>query len=321
MRNYKFLTLTLLLAFTLLVSGCSKHPSYLGYVEARLTYISSPYSGKLTVLSVERGQPVKAGDPLFQLEQQPESSELSAALATVNQTTADLADKMKGDRPSELDAISAQIAQAQAQVDYAKKDVDRKQQLVNRKVMEQNQLDLAMENLKVAEATAQQFQANLTTGKLAGREDQIQSLQAQLENAKANLAKAQWILQQKTVSAPVDAQVFDTYYRVGEQVSANQAVLSLLAPADIKVVFYVDEPTLSKIKVGQKVAVDCDGCRSGITAVIRFISPYAEYTPPIIYSRSARTKLVYEVEAQFEHMNGKKSKIPNAGEPVEVSLL
>ena len=304
----------------LAVSACGRHPTSLGYVEGRLTYIASSVSGKLTNLPVNRGQSVKAGEVLFQLDPQPESSVVDAALANVNQITADLADKMKGQRPSELQTTSAQIEQAQAQVEYYKKDVARKQQLVKQNAIDQNQLDIANQNLKTAEASVKQYQASLATGKLSAREDQIKSLQAQLDNAKANLAKAQWNLQQKTVTSPVDAEVFDTYYRLGEQVVGNQAVLSILAPRDIKIVFFVDEPLLSKIKVGQKVQVHCDACQAGLTAVIRYISPSAEYTPPIIYSRSARTKLVYEVEAEFDSNQAQPQKMKlNPGEPVEVS--
>jgi HlyD family secretion protein len=313
---------TLLLVLMLLsLSACERRPHYLGYVEGRLTYISSPFTGKLAALSVVRGQQVRMGDPLFQLEQQPQSDELDAALATANQTAADLADRLKGDRPSELAAIKAQIEQAQAQAEYAQKDLARKQELVKRNVVEHNQLDVAIENFKTATALVQQYEANLATGKLGAREDQIQSLRDQLANAKANLAKARWNLRQKTVAAPVDAQVFDTYYRIGEQVPADQAVLSLLAPRDIKVVFFVDEPTLSRVKAGQTVHIHCDACRGGVTAQIRFISPSAEYTPPIIYSRSARSKLVYEVEAEFDRQQAQQQgALLKPGEPVEVSL-
>jgi HlyD family secretion protein len=311
-----------LLATVLCISACQKKPEYfLGYVEGRLTYIASPFSGKLTRLSVVRGQWVKAGDALFQLEGQPQSSELNSALASVRQISADLSDKIKGDRPSELAAISAQIAQAQAQLDFAKKDVARKQQLVAKRAIEQNQLDTATQNLKVAQAQVQQYQANLTTGNLGGREGQIQSLKAQLDGAKANLEKAQWNLSQKTVNVPVNAQIFDTYSRVGEQVPANQAVLSILAPRDIKIVFFVHEATLSQIKVGQIVHVNCDSCQAGISAKISFISPSAEYTPPVIYSRSARSKLVYEVEAQFDRQKVRRNGAKlNPGQPVEVSV-
>jgi HlyD family secretion protein len=310
-----------LLLLLSVVGGCKPHHGYLGYVEGRLTYISSPVSGKLTVLSVRRGQIIQPGDKLVALEQQPQSADLNAAIATVNQVTADLADKMQGERPSELAAISAQIEQAQAQVDYAQKDVVRKQHLVKQNALEQNQLDQANENLQVANATVRQFQANLTTANLPARDQQIKSLQAQLANAKANLEKARWYAQQKNIAAPVNASVFDIYYRVGEQVPSNQAILSILAPADIKVVFFIDEAALSTIKTGQQVQVHCDSCQAGITAKISFISPSAEFTPPIIYSRTARSKLVYQVEAEFLQQQLQKKNVHlNPGQPVEISI-
>ena len=43
---------------------------------------------------------------------------------------------------------------------------------------------------------------------------------------------------------------------------------------------------------------ECDTCPPGLTASIIYISPRAEFTPPVIYSQSARTKLVFLVEAR-----------------------
>ncbi len=309
----------LLLIALVLLTGCHSKRTYQGYVEGRFTYIATYYQGKLIKIVVERGSQVQGGQILFALEPQPELSTLNSAIATVSQMRANLADKMKGQRPSELAATIGQIQQVQAQLEYAQKDVQRKQILVEKNAIEQNQLDQAIENLKIAQGSLKQQQANLLTGHLGSREEQIKAAQAQLAGAQSDLEKARWSLQQKNVVAPVNAQVFDIYYRLGEMVPANQAVLSLLAPRDIKVVFFIDEPHLSEIKVGQLVRVLCDGCESDITARISFISPSVEFTPPVIYSRSSRAKLVYEVEAKFD--SGKnKQKLPplHPGLPVDV---
>jgi HlyD family secretion protein len=45
------------------------------------------------------------------------------------------------------------------------------------------------------------------------------------------------------------------------------------------------------------VALSCDGCAAGLRARIRWVSPQAEYTPPVIYSNASRSKLVFAVEA------------------------
>lgn len=148
----------------------------------------------------------------------------------------------------------------------------------------------------------------------AARTD-FQKAQANLFAAQATLRQAQWSQAQKAVNAEENAVVFDTYYLPGELVTAGQPVLSLLAPQDIKVIFYVSEPQLGAIQLGQKVQVSCDGCKDTIDATISFISPQAEYTPPVIYSNDTRAKLVFRVEAAPAAADAMKL---HPGQPVEV---
>ena len=44
----------------------------------------------------------------------------------------------------------------------------------------------------------------------------------------------------------------------------------------------------------------CDGCPPDLAATITFVSSRAEYTPPVIYSQSARAHLVFMIEARPE---------------------
>jgi len=63
------------------------------------------------------------------------------------------------------------------------------------------------------------------------------------------------------------------------------------------------------------VALACDGCPAGLTARISFVSPQAEYTPPVIYSNSARSKLVFMAEARPQ---GDAAALLKPGQPVDV---
>ena len=47
-----------------------------------------------------------------------------------------------------------------------------------------------------------------------------------------------------------------------------------------------------------RVRFTCDGCPPDLGATIIYVSSRAEYTPPVIYSQSARTKLVFMIEAR-----------------------
>ena len=72
---------------------------------------------------------------------------------------------------------------------------------------------------------------------------------------------------------------------------------------------------LANVKYGQTVQVSCDSCASGLTAKVTFIASSAEYTPPVIYSRDERAKLVYLIEAR--PTDPEKFRV---GQPVTVTL-
>ena len=131
------------------------------------------------------------------------------------------------------------------------------------------------------------------------------------------LAQADWRLGQRAVIAPKAGRVNDTYYVVGDFVPAGSPVVSLLPPGNIKVRFFVPEKALGTVRYGQPVAITCDGCGAPIGAKVSFVAPQAEYTPPVIYSRERREKLVFLVEARPAASDAAKL---HPGQPVEVLL-
>jgi HlyD family secretion protein len=54
---------------------------------------------------------------------------------------------------------------------------------------------------------------------------------------------------------------------------------------------------VSRYHPGEILHFSCDGCAAGLTARVIYISTQPEYTPPIIYSRSSRDRLVFLMEA------------------------
>ena len=79
-------------------------------------------------------------------------------------------------------------------------------------------------------------------------------------------------------------------------------MVSLLPDFRIKLHFFVPEPEVTKARVGGRINFRCDGCPPDLGATITYVAPRAEYTPPIIYSQGARSKLVFMVEARPDPM-------------------
>jgi HlyD family secretion protein len=140
---------------------------------------------------------------------------------------------------------------------------------------------------------------------------------AQVESQNAALTKAQWSFDQKQQFAPANAFVQDTLYRSGEFVAAGNPVVVLLPPENLKVRFFVPQEVLPKIKTGQTIAVNFDGATKNYSATINFISTQNEFTPPVIYNRENRAKLVYMIEAKFSPADAAELR---PGQPVDVKL-
>ncbi|NCX93732.1 MAG: HlyD family efflux transporter periplasmic adaptor subunit [Gammaproteobacteria bacterium] len=304
-------------ACAILLLGCSKHSdSQQGYVDADYLYVSSYVAGKLESLRVNRGDSVKAGQLLYTLEQDPEADDLASAIANTEEAQAKLSDLLTGERPSELATIQAQIEQAEAQLEFDHRQLVRSQYLVKTNNLEQAQLDQDLENEKVSLGKINELKNTLMTANLPARVQQIEAARSALNSAYGALARAQWMLSQTETKAPVSGLVFDVYHWPGEEIGVQIPVLSILDPTRTKVVFFVPEAKLASLKIGQTVSVSCEGCQSVGHPVIRYISPQAEYTPPVIYSREQSSKLVYRIEAYFE---AKTAFNWHPGQPVTVS--
>ena len=316
MRRAAFLALVpAVVAF----AGCSSDaPSQglAGYVEGEYVRVASPLSGTLTRLAVERGAQVAQGAPLFSLEDEQERAARAQAEAQVHQAEATLADLEKGRRPPEVAAVRAQLAQAEASLVQSEADLVRTRKLVADKFLPPQQLDAAVATRDRSRAQVAELREQVRIANLPARGDAIAAATAGVKAASDALAQVQWRIDQKSQAAPVAGLVDDTLYRPGEWVAAGAPVVSLLPPGNVKVRFFVPETRLATIRTGDAVTVRCDGCARDIAARIRYISPQAEYTPPVIYSRQSRAKLVYLVEARPD--------VPDPalhpGLPVEVTL-
>jgi HlyD family secretion protein len=166
-------------------------------------------------------------------------------------------------------------------------------------------------------AAVAQLNAELETAQLGARPDEVKTARAEIEAARQRLTQARWSLDQKKQTAPQNGQVFDTFYVEGEFIPAAHPVVSILPPDNIKIRFFIPENRIASLSMGQKVFVQVDGAEKIYQASISYISPQAEYTPPVIYSRESRSKLVFMIEAVLTTADAASL---HPGQPADVSL-
>ena len=317
MKN--FLNVLLAVSAAALLAGCYKNPTgaFHGYIEGEYVYVAAPLAGALANLDVARGDAVKAGQLLYELERESESAALAQAEKNIAQSQSQLDDLTKGRRPTEIASLEAQLEKAQANLKLSAAQLARREKLDRTDVVSKEELDQARAQNEANQAQVNQLTADLATAKLGGRDDAIRAAQAAVESQKAALDKAKWAFDQKRQSAPADALVHDTLYRSGEFVAAGSPVVALLPPENLKVRFFVPQEKLPQIKVGETISVKADGAARGVSAKVNYISTKAEYTPPVIYSRETRAELVFMIEAKFSPADAAELR---PGQPVDVEL-
>lgn len=253
-------------------------PPLQGYIEGTYVSVSPEDAGRIDVRPVDRGAHVTKGALLFQLSSAEQKAAVAQAQARVAQA-------------------ESQVAQAQSSLDAAGKDFARMSDLRKSNVVSQAGYDSAKAQRDVADGERSAAERNLT------------ALQAARDMAQVQLDR-------RTIVAPADGTIEDTYFEPGEFVGVAQPVISLLPDDGRKIRFYVPETRLNEIKLGDKVAINCDGCASGLKGEVTFVATQAEFTPPVIYSIGNREKLVYRVEAR--PLDGASSLA--VGLPVEVTV-
>jgi HlyD family secretion protein len=183
------------------------------------------------------------------------------------------------------------LRESRTRLDKAKLDFDRARSLRDKRVTSPEDFDSAQQALLAAQHAS------------AARQ--------------RGLEQADWRYAQKVQTAPAAGLVYDTYYRPGEWVPAGTPVLSLLPPEYMKARFFVPESDLGKFTPGAPVEIRMDGLPAPLAGRVSFVSPTAEYTLPIIYSRENRGKLVFLVEASLGPEDAARL---HPGAPLEVHV-
>lgn len=288
-------------------------PLFQGYVEGENLYLSSPFEGKIVKKAVSRGERVKKNQLLFQLDPNPEAIGVEQLKQSQQEAEYTKADLEKPRRALEIQALQDQVRIVEANLTLAKIRLKRYNELYEKQAVDLDHLDEARSHLEQLQATKAQAVANLDLGMMGARVDQVNAQNTRIVQARHALEVGVWKLAQKVLTAPVDGIVFDTYYQEGEFVPAGRPVASLLPRENIRIEFFVPARFLPKIELNQLVDFTCEGCAPINQAKITYISPEAEYIPPLVYSRENSDKIVFRIKAKILDPSHFKP-----GQPVEI---
>lgn len=310
--------------------GHDAPPSWNGYAELDYVYAAAPAGGTIETIAVTEGDTVAKGDVLFTLDASIQQAQYEAAVARANAARAQvaaaeatLANLRTGARPEELQVTQATLAQAEANLALAQQTFSRTQDLFAGGNVPRSQLDQAQAGLDAANASVLQLKAQLAVAQLPARNDQIAAASATVAAAEstaaaasADAANAQAALDNRTIAAPEAGRIERLYYSDGEVAGAGAPVVSIAGDGALRIKFYINEADRPALHLGDVIAVTCDGCATGLTAKVDHFASEPQFTPPIIYSRDERSRLVFLTEAVMTEQNG---ILP--GQPVSIGRI
>ena len=253
--------ITMLILFLNIFAPSSADVRVMNYVVP----INSRVPGKVTEVPVEPNVPVRKGDVLFRLDRTPFEIQVRAAEANVESLRAQLISATANQRnlSQQLNEAVSRQGTARTQLALARQREAEFAELVrtgagNRFDLDQAQTDVQQRqnDLTAAEASVAQVQERLAAKTPAGVQDEVAKVLAQIAAAEAQLADAQWNLEQTVTLAPADGYVVALALRPGVMVVPFPPVPAMTFIEEEQwVVAYFAQNEVRKIEPGNEAEI------------------------------------------------------------------
>ena len=223
-----------------------------GIVEAQTENISvgSATPGVVVQVLVKVGDEVKAGQPLFRLDDRPLQGELAVKRAMVSQAKSELIRLEAEPRKEKIPVIVAQVNEARAAVIREADALKRTEETFARKITTEQELVARRETLAGAQAELDKSQADLDLLKAGSWQYDRDVAREGISKAEADVAKAEIELDRLVVRALVAGEVLQVKVRPGEYVGTppNQPLIILGNIETLHVRVDIDEYDIARFR-------------------------------------------------------------------------
>lgn len=249
-----------------------------GEVDAPEVIVASKAKGRVVERLIERGDDVKSGQLIIQLDSPELMAQLRSAQATRDEAKAQLDQSLHGTREESIRNLRANLAQAEAQYRNAQNDYNRNLSVAGKGYISKSELDASRRARDTAFQQVQAAKANLDEGINGDRVELRQQYAAALRAAEENLLQIQAQSDDLQVKAPVDGEVGPIPAEVGELLNAGSPLVTLIRMPDAYFVFNLREDILAHVRKGDKVKLRVPALKDKmIDTEVRYIAPLGDY--------------------------------------------
>jgi len=189
-----------------------------GLVEARRENIPIGVNipGVVTEVHVKKGQRVKAGDPLFRIDDRDYKAQLASRAAELASYQAQLHKLMAAPRPEDVPPARAAAEEAQARMNDAGAAMARTERLYSRQTVSAGEYDRDRYAFAAAKATYARAKAELERTLAGTWTEDIEVAKAAVVLAQSQIDGIKTSLERLTVRAPMDGEILQLNVRLGQ---------------------------------------------------------------------------------------------------------
>ncbi|NSL52923.1 efflux RND transporter periplasmic adaptor subunit [Calidifontibacillus erzurumensis] len=251
---------------------------------------------------VQKGQRIKKGDPLVDLDKTDLILAMEAAKYQMDAAAAQYHKAVNGAQKEDIAKAEIAVKNAQDNYNFLKDLYDKNVKLFESGAISKQELDHSKLQLDNAQSSLNIAIQNLQQLKNGTREEDIDALLAQLNSAKTNYSSKESLVQDASLVADIDGYVVDVLGKEGELWPAGNPVILIRSENQVVSVGLSDQD-VTKIKVGSKAQVKING-QTTDGEVINI----AQMADPETGTYSAEIKLLQPIK-NSEYLIGQSVKV------------
>jgi HlyD family secretion protein len=296
MKYFKLSAILTLSAFL----SCNKPNGFdaSGNFESDEVIVSAQQNGQLLSFTLNEGDTLATAELVGQIDTTVPKLQMQQALATISSL------KQKTSSVHETnDLVAKQLVVQEVELDHQIHERDRTVNLVKADAATQKQLDdinaLVLQLQKQISVTKQQQKVN---------SNNTNTLNSNVMSEKAPLEKTVAVFQDQInkgqVINPVTGVVLSKYAMAGEMATVGRPLYKISNMDTLTLKAYVTGDQLSRIKIGQSVAVRIDSADGGYknySGILSTVSSRSEFTPKTIQTKDERANLVYAIKVRVKN--------------------
>ena len=311
-RISRILSTTLLMS---LLVACEEQPLMaVGQLESDRVEIIAESNEPIMSMPVLEGDSVNLGTIILRQDITRLDIKIRESQANIERIQAILDEQIAGPRKETIDAMNANLLDADIEKDFRERELNRLIGLREQNLTSIESVDTAQMLTERAGARISLVAAQLAELEAGTRVEKIAQTQSQLNQAGVQLSGLRFDRERLFVIATASGVIDSLPFEVGERPRAGDVIAVLLTGDQPYARVYIPELLRVGINIGSQLQVHIDGLASPLNGTVRRIASESSFTPYFALTERDRGRLSYLAEIDLPETT---TRLPE-GVPVQV---